>query len=142
MDSIETIDLPYIGGANPPMPRLIIAGKKKKKRQTKFKTGGADIGNVNYINKVSDTLLKDIGQKYMTIKQLGEKIRKERLRFKSITNRGATKIKKKLLNSGSTKKTANDEKKKHISLMKDSLRKLILHHTLLALQEFNNMLKF
>jgi len=63
------------------------------------------------------------------------------LKFKSIVNKGETQIKKSELNSGSTQKKANDAKKKYGDAMKETLKRLIQKHTLMALKEFNDRLK-
>lgn len=125
----------FKAGFQAPTPE-IIAGKKK--RQKNFKSNVKGQKYVDDIKKEFEKENKKLGLKNINEKQETDKIKKERLKFKSLVNKGATQIKKRELNSGSTKKKANESKKKYMDIMKHTLKRLITKHTLLALQEFNN----
>lgn len=128
-----------IGGFKAPIPRTIVSGGKK--RQTKFKSNVKGQEYVQVLNKELEKASKALGVSDMTPKMISDKIKKERLRFRSIVNKGSTQIKKKELKSGATKKKANESKKKFSDAMKETLKRLIQKHILLALKEFNDRLK-
>lgn len=129
-----------LGGFQAPVPSVIVDGGKKKK-QTKFKRTAKGAGIVGTIAKTVDGIASYLGLgKEINMKQLSEKIKKERTRFRSMMNKGATQTKKMMVRGGSTQKVANEEKKRHQDVMKQGLKKAIAHHTLMALKEFNDRL--
>ena len=130
-----------LAGFQAPDPRINVqGGKKKVKKQQKFKSSVKGQEYIGTMQKELEKASKIMGLKGMSPKQEKDKIKKERLKFKSIVNKGATQIKKSELNSGSTQK-ANDAKKKYGDAMKETLKRLIQKHTLMALKEFNDRLK-
>lgn len=113
-------------------------GPQVKKRQKKFKTSLG--GTAELIADEVKDMAGDLGMAPKTMKLLSEAIKKERAKFRSIMNKGATALKKQVRLQGGTKKQSMDEKKRHQDAMKEGLKKAIAQHTLMALKQFNNRL--
>lgn len=105
------------------------------RKQRKFKRKGGTA--VHALGKIVERIQKEIGVKNDTLKKIRAEIAKERAKFRSIMNRSATHLKKTEIKKGGAVRNAKAEAERLKAAFKEDLKKVIAHHTLLALKEFN-----
>jgi len=127
-----------IGGFQAPESNLIVGGIKKRKRQKKFKKTKNTTEILNNIKNIIENVSQKLGLNEKSPKQIDTQIYKERLKFKSITNKRATQIKKMSINGGLTTKQANEYKKKYLDAVKEGLKRISKQYLLSSLRDFNN----
>lgn len=81
------------------------------------------------------------GMSNETENELKKLITKEKAKFRSVTNKGSTQIKKSGLKRKDPKKQIAEKIYKHKQARKKQLKILILQHTLKAFKEFNECIK-